>query len=101
PVSPTLCHSFPTRRSSDLFSYPSWRGGFYPEKAKPAEFLSFFSERLPSVELNTTFYGLPAEEQFRGWAAATPSEFRFAVKMSRRDRKSTRLNSSHLGTSYA
>ena len=73
------------------FSYPSWRGGFYPEKAKPAEFLSFFSERLPSVELNTTFYGLPAEEQFRGWAAATPSEFRFAVKMSRRITHAGRL----------
>ena len=73
------------------FSYPSWRGGFYPEKAKPAEFLSFFAERLPSVELNTTFYGLPAEEQFRSWAEATPSEFRFAVKMSRRITHAGRL----------
>jgi len=66
------------------FSYPSWRGEFYPEKAKPAEFLEFFAGRLPSVELNTTFYQLPAEEQFRSWAAQTPAEFRFAVKMSRR-----------------
>ena len=66
------------------FSYPSWRGGFYPEKAKPAEFLELFSARLPSVELNTTFYGLPEEEQFRAWADQTPTEFRFAVKMSRR-----------------
>jgi uncharacterized protein YecE (DUF72 family) len=66
------------------FSYPSWRGGFYPEKAKPAEFLGWFSERLPSVELNTSFYQLPSEEQFRRWAAETPPEFRFAVKMSRR-----------------
>ncbi len=66
------------------FSYPSWRGGFYPEKAKPAEFLAWFSERLPSVELNTSFYQLPSEEQFRRWAAETPPEFRFAVKMSRR-----------------
>ena len=73
------------------FSYPSWRGGFYPEKAKPADFLSFFAERLPSVELNTTFYGLPAEEQFRSWAEATPSEFRFAVKMSRRVTHAGRL----------
>jgi uncharacterized protein YecE (DUF72 family) len=66
------------------FSYPSWRGGFYPEKAKPAEFLGWFSQRLPSVELNTSFYQLPSEEQFRRWAAETPPEFRFAVKMSRR-----------------
>jgi uncharacterized protein YecE (DUF72 family) len=66
------------------FSYPSWRGGFYPTRAKPAEFLEFYAARLPSVELNTTFYDLPAEEQFRTWAERTPPEFRFAVKMSRR-----------------
>ena len=66
------------------FSYPPWRGRFYPEKSKPSEFLEFFSARLPSVELNTTFYQLPSEEQFRRWAEETPPEFRFAVKMSRR-----------------
>jgi uncharacterized protein YecE (DUF72 family) len=66
------------------FSYPSWRGGFYPEKAKPSEFLEHYSERLPSVELNTTFYDLPSEEQFRVWAEQTPPEFRFSVKMTRR-----------------
>jgi uncharacterized protein YecE (DUF72 family) len=66
------------------FSYPSWRGGFYPEKAKPADFLELYSARLPSVELNTTFYQLPAEEQLRSWAERTPPDFRFAVKMSRR-----------------
>jgi uncharacterized protein YecE (DUF72 family) len=66
------------------FSYPSWRGGFYPGKAKPADFLELYSARLPSVELNTTFYQLPAEEQLRSWAERTPPDFRFAVKMSRR-----------------
>jgi uncharacterized protein YecE (DUF72 family) len=66
------------------FSYPSWRGAFYPEKARPTDFLRFYSERLPSVELNTSFYQLPAEEQFRIWAEQVPPEFRFAVKMSRR-----------------
>jgi uncharacterized protein YecE (DUF72 family) len=66
------------------FSYPSWRGGFYPAKAKPSEFLERYSERLPSVELNTTFYDLPSEEQFRTWAEATPPDFRFSVKMTRR-----------------
>jgi uncharacterized protein YecE (DUF72 family) len=75
------------------FSYPSWRGGFYPEQAKPSEFLELFSSRLPSVELNTTFYGLPSEEHVRAWAAATPAGFRFAVKMSRRSTHSSRLES--------
>jgi uncharacterized protein YecE (DUF72 family) len=66
------------------WSYPTWRGGFYPENARPTEFLRFYSERLPSVELNTSFYQLPAEEQFRAWAEQTPPGFRFAVKMTGR-----------------
>ncbi len=63
------------------FSYASWRGGFYPDGAKPAEFLRHYAERLSTVELNNSFYRLPAEAQFERWAEATPPNFRFAVKM--------------------
>jgi uncharacterized protein YecE (DUF72 family) len=63
------------------FSYPSWRGGWYPADARPEDFLRLYAERLPSVELNTTGYRLPSEEQFERWAAATPPGFRFSVKM--------------------
>jgi uncharacterized protein YecE (DUF72 family) len=73
------------------WSYPTWRGAFYPEKARPSDFLRFYSERLPSVELNTSFYQLPAEEQFRSWAEQTPPEFRFAAKMTGRITHSGRL----------
>ena len=45
------------------------------------DFLSFYAQRLPSVELNSTGYRLPSEEQFARWAAQTPDGFRFAVKM--------------------
>jgi uncharacterized protein YecE (DUF72 family) len=63
------------------FSFPTWKGGFYPADAKAADFLRLYSERLPSVELNNTFYRLPAETTFGRWAEATPDRFRFAVKM--------------------
>jgi uncharacterized protein YecE (DUF72 family) len=63
------------------WSYPSWRPGFYPAGAKPGEFLGHYAERLPSVELNSTGYRIPAEDQFRRWAELTPATFRFAVKM--------------------
>jgi uncharacterized protein YecE (DUF72 family) len=63
------------------WSYPSWRPGFYPEGMKPADFLRFYAERFETVELNTTGYRLPAEEQFERWAAAVPDGFRFAVKL--------------------
>jgi hypothetical protein len=63
------------------WSYPSWRPGFYPAGAKPEEFLRFYAERFDTVELNTTGYRLPAEEQFERWAATVPDGFRFAVKL--------------------
>jgi uncharacterized protein YecE (DUF72 family) len=63
------------------WSYPTWRPGFYPAGTKPNEFLASYSERLPSVELNSTGYRIPAEEQFQRWAEQTPDTFRFAVKM--------------------
>jgi uncharacterized protein YecE (DUF72 family) len=69
---------------SSGFSFSSWRGGFYPSDARPEEFLRFYADRVNSVELNTTFYRLPAEEQFERWADQTPAGFRFAVTMSRR-----------------
>jgi len=66
---------------SSGWSYPSWRPGFYPTGLPPEEFLSFYGERLRSVELNSTGYRLPSEEQFARWAEQVPDGFRFAVKM--------------------
>jgi uncharacterized protein YecE (DUF72 family) len=74
------------------FSYPSWKGGFYPGDARPAEFLRLYAARLPSVELNTTGYRLPAEGHFHLWAEETPPEFRFAVKVPRQITHAGRLD---------
>jgi len=63
------------------WSYPSWRPGFYPDGTRPDEFLRFYAERFDTVELNTTGYRLPAEDQFRRWAEAVPDGFRFAPKL--------------------
>ncbi|HXV34549.1 MAG TPA: DUF72 domain-containing protein [Gaiellaceae bacterium] len=66
------------------FSYPSWKGGFYPADAKPEDFLRLYAERVNAVELNNTFYRVPPEDQFDRWAAQVPDGFRFAVTASRR-----------------
>ena len=63
------------------WSYPSWKPAFYPADAKPAEFLEHYARRFQAVELNTTGYRLPAEEQFERWAAQTPPGFQFAPKL--------------------
>jgi uncharacterized protein YecE (DUF72 family) len=62
------------------WSYPSWRPGFYPEGTANEDFLAFYAARLPTVELNSTGYRLPSEEQFARWASAVPDGFTFAVK---------------------
>jgi uncharacterized protein YecE (DUF72 family) len=64
------------------WAYPTWKPGFYPAGTDSSEFLRFYADRFRTVELNTTGYRLPAEEQFRKWAAQTPAGFRFAVKLS-------------------
>ena len=63
------------------WSYPSWRPGFYPAGTDSAAFLAFYAERFPTVELNTTGYRLPAEDQFRRWAEQVPDGFEFAPKL--------------------
>jgi uncharacterized protein YecE (DUF72 family) len=63
------------------WAYPSWKPGFYPAGTQSCDFLRFYSERFPTVELNTTGYRLPAEEQFERWAEQTPAGFTFAPKL--------------------
>jgi uncharacterized protein YecE (DUF72 family) len=63
------------------WSYPSWKPGFYPPEAKPADFLRHYAATFATVELNTTGYRLPAEGQFERWAEQTPPGFRFAPKL--------------------
>jgi uncharacterized protein YecE (DUF72 family) len=63
------------------WSYPSWKPGFYPAGTDSKEFLRFYAERFSTVELNTTGYRLPGQEQFERWAAQTPAGFSFAPKL--------------------
>jgi uncharacterized protein YecE (DUF72 family) len=63
------------------WSYPTWRPGFYPAGLDPSGFLAFYAERFSTVELNTTGYRLPAEDQFRRWAEQVPDGFEFAPKL--------------------
>ena len=66
------------------YSFKEWKGTFYPEKMKPEEMLDFYSARLPTVEINNTFYRMPRVEVLESWAKTTPEDFRFAIKASRR-----------------
>jgi len=66
------------------FSFKEWKGPFYPEKLAADEMLAFYGARLPTVEINNTFYRMPSESVLEGWAAQVPENFRFAIKAPRR-----------------
>jgi uncharacterized protein YecE (DUF72 family) len=66
------------------YAFKEWKGNFYPDKIKPEDMLAYYAERLPTVEINNTFYRMPSVEMLKGWVATTPERFRFAIKASRR-----------------
>jgi uncharacterized protein YecE (DUF72 family) len=65
------------------WQYADWKGGFYPPEVPQRDWLPYFSERFPAVEINNTFYMLPREEVFVGWRERSADDFMFAVKASR------------------
>lgn len=66
------------------FSFKEWKGPFYPEKLPANRMLAYYAERLPTVEINNTFYRMPKRSVLEGWAGQVPDSFRFAVKAPRR-----------------
>jgi uncharacterized protein YecE (DUF72 family) len=66
------------------FSYQEWKGAFYPDDLENDAMLAFYAGRLPSVELNNTFYRMPRRELVANWAAKVPDGFTFAVKAAQR-----------------
>ncbi len=65
------------------FSYPAWRGVFYPERLPAAQMLAYYAERLNGVELNGSFYRTPPAEAMAKWAATARPGFRFCLKAQR------------------
>jgi len=65
------------------WSYEHWAGDFYPPGLPARERLAYYASRLPTVEINATFYRLPSESMVRSWRERVPSGFAFAVKGSR------------------
>ena len=72
-------------------NYAEWKGSFYPEKISPKKKLPCYAERLPTVEINYTFYRMPTEHLLHGWSEITPAAFKFALKAPRRIAHDARL----------
>ena len=73
----------PVRIGISGWTYPPWRGVFYPPTLPHRQELEFASGQLNSIEINGSFYSLQRPTSYRKWAAATPADFMFAVKAPR------------------
>jgi uncharacterized protein YecE (DUF72 family) len=73
------------------YSFKEWKGVFYPQDMKPEAMLAWYAGRLPTVEINNSFYRMPAAAVLENWARSTPEGFRFAIKASRRITHMARL----------
>ena len=65
------------------WSYPDWKGRFYPEDIPQRKWLPFYAEHFNTVEINMTFYRYPKPETLKGWLDKTPSNFTFTLKANR------------------
>lgn len=63
------------------WSYKDWLDVFYPAGTKQKQYLSYYSSRFDTVEVDSTFYGIPRPATVESWFNNTPDHFRFALKV--------------------
>jgi uncharacterized protein YecE (DUF72 family) len=66
------------------FSYKDWIGHFYPNDIVSKKYLEYYSQVFNSVEVDSTFYGIPKAQTINIWTSSVPDEFKFCVKVPRR-----------------
>jgi uncharacterized protein YecE (DUF72 family) len=66
---------------TSAFTADGWQGSFYPPGMKSRDFLSYYATQFATVEVDSTFYGCPSATTVNNWAARTPEDFIFSVKV--------------------
>jgi uncharacterized protein YecE (DUF72 family) len=77
------------------WNYDGWVGPFYPPRTSKQDMLRLYSKVFNTVEIDSTFYAIPAESSVRSWAARTPPDFTFSVKLPSEITHKNRLRDSH------
>ena len=65
------------------WTFPPWRGTFYPDKLPQSRELEYGASKFRTLEINATFYGRQSPKSWEKWAATVPEGFQFAIKGSR------------------
>jgi uncharacterized protein YecE (DUF72 family) len=63
------------------WSCKDWLGVFYPERTKPADFITEYAKHYSAVEVDSTFYRIPSKTTVSSWKEKTPEDFVFAAKI--------------------
>jgi uncharacterized protein YecE (DUF72 family) len=63
--------------------YRHWAGRFYPRGMPTRDWLAYYAERFPTVEINNSFYRQPTDHAWKFWRETAPEGFCYAVKASR------------------
>lgn len=63
------------------YSYPDWKGCYYPANLKPGEMLEFYAQEFDAVEINYTFYRIPTAASLDALARKVPPDFKFTLKL--------------------
>jgi uncharacterized protein YecE (DUF72 family) len=66
---------------TSAFTASGWEGSFYPKGTRSADYLAFYAQHFQTVEIDSTFYGCPSARTVNNWAARTPEDFIFSVKV--------------------
>jgi len=65
------------------WNYPHWKRVFYPSDLSSRDWLPFYAQKFPVVEVNYSFYRLPKPSTYKRWSDQTPRNFIFSLKASR------------------
>jgi uncharacterized protein YecE (DUF72 family) len=71
----------PVRIGTCGWSYKEWAGVFYPEHLPAADWLAYYAERFPVVDVDSTFYRSPSRKAVEAWRGRTPPGFGFSLKV--------------------
>jgi uncharacterized protein YecE (DUF72 family) len=62
------------------WSYNFWKGNFYPHKTLSKDYLVYYASQFNTVEVDNTFYRIPAKQTIIKWKEQTPNGFVFSLK---------------------
>ncbi len=79
------------RAGTSGYSYKEWKGNFYPEDLATTGMLAYYAKLFSTVEINNTFYRMPAAKVLLNWAEQVPDGFAFVLKAPRRISHDKRL----------